>query len=92
MSKHTKGPWTYEPSDSNLAGAITAKTGWICDFDTDPSPENACLIAAAPELLEALERIHKHAKGFFLLNHTGIEFNQWFEQAQKAIAKAKGEE
>ena len=83
MSKHTKGPWTYEPSDSNLAGAITAKTGWICDFDTDPSPENACLIAAAPELLEALER-------FIGGDRTGVE-NIDYLFAVQAIAKAKGE-
>ena len=55
MSKHTKGPWEYLPGNGSECGAITSKTGWVCDFFDDPSPEDARLIAAAPELLEALE-------------------------------------
>jgi hypothetical protein len=53
-TQHTPGPWTYEPEEEGYAGAIVAETGWICDFDTDPSPANARLIAAAPDLLDAL--------------------------------------
>jgi len=54
MSSHTQGPWTYEPSDDENSGMIWAKTGFIVEFNENPSEANARLIAAAPDLLEAL--------------------------------------
>jgi hypothetical protein len=67
MSKHTPGPWQVGTTDSegNLAvelydsGPITALVLPMGeDFDSSHAPErdaNARLIAAAPELLEALQ-------------------------------------
>ncbi|MFN8996242.1 MAG: hypothetical protein ACK5X3_21605 [Pseudomonadota bacterium] len=50
--KHTPGPWkigAYESGQMAVDGANGEEvTGFI-------SPEDACLIAAAPELLEALQ-------------------------------------
>ena len=83
MTQYTPGPWTYEAEETGFAGAIVATTGWICDFDTDPSLANARLIAAAPDLLEALQAvIAEHEDGYGL---------KCVEQVKAAIAKATGE-
>lgn len=63
MSKHTPGPWTYYPEDN----IIVSKSGyrlldWIARstaVSIDERNANARLIAAAPELLEALQSVHK---------------------------------
>jgi hypothetical protein len=47
--------------------------------------EDACLIAAAPELLEALESLVQRVGG-------DEWFAEWAGMARAAIAKAKGEE
>jgi len=92
MSKHTPGPWEIEehyhfgyrwisgPEHSQLAQVV-----W-CMEDEDRSPEceaNAHLIAAAPELLEALEKV------FTVMNDdmpVGLR-----KVCYEAIAKARGE-
>jgi hypothetical protein len=82
MKQHTPGPWEFLPPDDGNCGAITAKTGWICDFAEEPSDANARLIAAAPDLLEALQHL--------MVAH-GEQLDYAFQQAQEAIAKATGE-
>lgn len=90
MSNHTPGLWEYLPAEACFCGAITTKTGWICEFLECPSPENARLIAAAPELLEALEQL-------VMINKIYSEDKEhdfaWAEMqnAKQVIAKAKGE-
>lgn len=95
MSKHTPGPWEIEehyhfsyrwvsgPKHSQLAQVV-----WCMEGD-DRSPEceaNAHLIAAAPELLEALENLLKvHEGEGGTQHHAG-------DMARAVIAKAKGEE
>jgi hypothetical protein len=68
MSKHTEGPWTV--GEVRHAGKYQLVqrhdlTGYICEvqapyfgnaIDTDTREANARLIAAAPQLLEALEQ------------------------------------
>lgn len=104
MSKDTKGPWfvTYsntveygecigvgintEPSETPIC--IVSKTEKVNSIDK----ENARLIAAAPELLEALEYA-------LPMLHTGDELPMSYYKdkpsvlgkALRAIAKAKGE-
>lgn len=95
MSKHTKGPWEVVRTDAGIivrtesakktrAGA--SRYAAIGGFDrSDPEQlaealANARLIAAAPELLEALKD---------LLEQTGID-GWWAEKARDAIAKATG--
>lgn len=70
-TKHTPGPWNVEPEWNPGEGfTITAPTarhridgerGCICNFAWSPFVDakeaNARLIAAAPELLEALQRL-----------------------------------
>lgn len=91
MNRHTEGPWHIVPKDAPLTG-----DGLVCDLDTlsirprdgvklGREQDDANLLAAAPELLEALE---------FALQQTGCDGDlcteDWHEEARKAIAKAKG--
>ena len=84
MSKHTEGPWETDCHFMVRAGST------IYTFKADRAPAgelraNANLIAAAPELLEALEgwlEIAEAKKQY--LGSTG-------DRVRAAIAKAKGE-
>lgn len=90
MSKHTPGPWFHHgPSGSeHTAGGFIKSSPernsgpLICSIygtDGQPNQANALLIAAAPDLLSALED---------LIDSRGMED---LEPARKAIAKARGE-
>lgn len=84
MSKHTPGPWktwTLSPdSDPECRLIVTTDDGEAEVCGIVPNPEDARLIAAAPELLELLER--------YVASDEGIEDNLTAE-ARAAIAKAK---
>jgi hypothetical protein len=86
---HTPGPWVVKNGTSILAGkSQVANTGFKMgdwpkeDYETERA--NARLIAAAPDLLAALEMVVNAAD-------TGWEISDgaWME-IQAAIAKAKG--
>jgi hypothetical protein len=94
---HTPGPWAVEPSWGEpgrmTLSAPTTQTahqerGLICSTDGTPFREqelaNARLIAAAPDLLSALQVIAADGKrdGWIPSYHYG--------EVQKAIAKAEG--
>lgn len=97
MSKHTPGPWAYSADFSDYdsihtdfrldAGDMEIIGGCgCCGSPTISSEADARLIAAAPELLEALEAF------------ISIDYRSWDANAQTkweaccaAIAKAKGE-
>ena len=103
-TKHTPGPWVYESEGKNnhLGKFCTEAGELICDFGHDipyegvpgnpPDFANAHLIAAAPDLLEALGEAvsaiewwqHEHG---CCHGATDDELNA----ARAAIAKAKGE-
>lgn len=101
MTKHTPGPWTREEGQRfrhDQSAGIKAADGLFVAtaldknrIDLDAEVEaNARLIAAAPELLDALksallelERINKNI--YVLVDHFVIE------EIRGAIAKAKGE-
>lgn len=83
MSAHTPGPWTLQPigdeTECNILGARRELVATVSDND-------ACLIAASPELLEALEAISKG------LTNGQKERGETLQSiARAAIAKAKGE-
>ena len=96
--KHTPGPWAYRPSNSGhfIAGA-GANSGYLaevrhCRTNQDVKAD-ARLIAAAPELLEALtdavidfDNWAAHED-----NYPHEHLVVWAEKARAAIAKAKGE-
>jgi hypothetical protein len=91
MSNHTKGPWRI---DGNYIAGTDAKTVAIignvdtCHFpvDEDEATPNAHLIAAAPEMLEALE----YARGIIAMKLG--ERSAHLNPLDAAITKAKGEQ
>jgi uncharacterized NAD-dependent epimerase/dehydratase family protein len=101
--KHTPGPWTALPEecDKPYVRIRGTRLGWrfkianVMNAGYDDPPEreveetraNAALIAAAPELLEALQEVFMI--GDRLVSDVyGYEFK---EKARAAIAKATGE-
>lgn len=106
--KHTAGPWVLgESSEGRHFRAVNAREHselatvvWVMeDYDAEGSPSPGCeanarLIAAAPELYEALtdalidfDNWAAHED-----NHQHEHLVAWAEKARAAIAKAKGEE
>ena len=89
--KHTPGPWVCQTQANGSSirhpvilsddGAV-ATAQW-CD-NTQKTNANARLIAAAPELLEALQAFVKYADD---VNDDSPEF----DRASAAIAKATGQ-
>lgn len=96
MSKHTPGPWKVVENGGRMVGVmkgrswVVYKSGNDCMM-TDELEANANLIAAAPDLLEALELL--------LLTRTQERHLQGLKPGESplhdrchaAIAKAKGE-
>ena len=83
---YTKGPWEIEKFDDWDKEILINGTSIIVDHDDVDQEEavaNANLIAAAPELLEALEETRKALIGY--------EFSDATRMASRAIKKAKGE-
>ena len=90
MNKHTPGPWIHTEDDDNYH-AVTAGCGYHVNSDDDGfeiagciSKANAMLIAAAPDLLDALSEIINDG-GKFVMTH------ELHRKARAAIAKARGE-
>lgn len=88
---HTKGPWLYNPEETHNHVHSDDITGSaICSFDMayvhrtqEEKEANGYLIAAAPELLEALENmVETLGEGF---KNTVLLI-----KAQAAIKKARG--
>ena len=92
MNKHTKGPWEIHTAQNGrtifqigpCAPEEYAGSAWL-----DVSMENARLIAAAPDLLEALERLIK-------LRDDGLSndyylFKDAIDAAREVAKKARGE-
>jgi len=101
MSKHTPGPWVVYEFVAGYDIRAPEAECWVTTA-SDPEAvwgsvlreEDACLIAAAPELLEALElALGSHNR--LLLSDPPKDawvFNGVEAKARVAIAKAKGEE
>jgi len=95
MTKHTPGPWKTEQSSRTdiyiISQSVEARNKWVataCNHEFHPTEENnkrnqynARLIAAAPDLLEALR---------FCAGTSYID--DAHRVAQQAIAKATGED
>lgn len=89
MSKHTAGPWriAHEGHDINIYPVSTepspAGTGAAIPIASDVREEDMYLIAAAPDLLAALENL--------LAETDELNYPERVAEAQAAIEKAKGE-
>lgn len=97
--KHTSGPWrTNGIGSTGYRIATAAKDGFSIipniAMTEDEREANANLIAAAPELLAALEQlaIHTGGKNFMTADlDEDITINRVLAAARNAIAKAEGE-
>jgi hypothetical protein len=92
MSKHTPGPWTQDKyGDVTDASGQTIRVEGVAltGRSTEESRANARLIAAAPELLEALQAMVKEF-GFDVVHPQGLVHDEphAIRSAIKAIAKA----
>ena len=92
--KYTPGPWTT--SHENLghfkleAGNVAIIDGCgCCDSPWLSSEADARLIAAAPDLLEALTEMEEHFRGY--QDDDGFS-KAMFKQVRAALAKATGEQ
>ena len=94
-AKHTPGPWEVTGTDTvqTADGFVVA---WGAHFDQDGKTEaNARLIAAAPEMLETLERFVRVVdlrRAEVGVVPTGIDVQRIEHYARAAIAKARGAE
>lgn len=89
MTKHSPGPWKIVVADgSRLAIRPNRALGYLCTLSDYPLCEqraDAKLIAAAPEMLEALKNLCGNETSF-------AKRKQFFEDALKVIAKAEDQE
>lgn len=84
MSKHTPGPWrVIETDDAVMIGPDQFMTATYIikasGFESSERRANAHLIAAAPEMLEALEDLRRF-----------VWSNSHLKALDELIAKAKG--
>ena len=85
--KHTAGPWRYSKAHNDIISmAPGVKSDVVAEYVLGVSLANARLIAAAPELLEALEEL------IAATQHLDQCHQATADKARAAIAKAKGEE
>ena len=91
MSAHTPGPWAAvrTPASGYFDWHVHAKSGpgrlMQIGIDTDNTEADARLIAAAPDLLAALERL----LACYSVSHSPDARQSCWDQARAAIAAAK---
>lgn len=109
MSKHTPGPWTMRLSDNATPFILHGGNAYLYDIDDLDhlicvmpakimrdfnSFANAKLIAAAPEMLDALNDApvpsKYHGARGFETNRFFADYEAWMEKRRDAIAKAEG--
>lgn len=96
--KHTPGPWViengYDGEGQCIVSTDTEYGDCVCitkslDQDFEGNEANARLIAAAPEMLEALETLSRQ----LVRLGTGVQahLQDELKRAQAALSKARGE-
>jgi hypothetical protein len=94
MSDHTPGPWGYEKycGTVRVFYDIGRGTRPICKLIGEDEEANAHLIAAAPELLEALQSLTLYVEQLETVVYAPDDAgtHESVENARAAIAKAKG--
>lgn len=99
-AKHTPGSWEIILSDDKLSNIIVGQDVSLTDYSNNDASTmiadnvfndaNARLIAAAPELLEALKDIVA-ASGYADADSSCVEINKSrIDAARAAISKAEG--
>jgi hypothetical protein len=111
MSKHTPGPWTFGDESNAGCEVMAGPVAIVLDrfarvrddgsfvISRDEMLSNANLIAAAPDLLSALEAVGEAFDGFYdvgpheafvFSEQTMLAVNEAFTKARSAIKKARG--
>jgi len=98
MSKHLPGPWTWKPSSDGKSIEIVSMLScaldpgvWV-DAAGEASEANARLVAAVPELLEALlNMIGMFDTPLARIRLSGLMYDEARESARAALQKARGE-
>ena len=87
---HTPGPWKCNPPDDQVVDLFTPEYFFIegpgADVHGHMTLADARLIAAAPDLLEALETVRRNMRKGVV----GEQARRGWAKADVAIAKAKG--
>ena len=98
-TKFTPGPWRYEYEDGYCGELIGANGGMICTFTDEPNEANANLIAAAPDLYEALKEVLLAERLGTRPPETAMQAEEKLDRikhavikAEAALAKARGEQ
>jgi hypothetical protein len=105
-TKHTPGPWsdvkhTFDADANHWTVEVHANSGFIFDLVRECEEEdeynehiaNARLIAAAPELLDALETLLEEFVNRMDVDYPGerlAQFQPEVKKAEAALRKAKG--
>lgn len=88
--KHTNGPWIHGELDGDVVCVWSPDIGTIATVNGEmvAHKSNAALIAAAPELLAALETL------LYKMGHAGCLVGREYEEqeARAVIAKARGKQ
>lgn len=100
---HTPGPWVVWTANEEI-GSVTTADGMIAiaqaqqtrrifkESDHDERRANARLIAAAPDLLAALQRLHDDTADYVRINNLGDPYqNKNMRDARDALVKARGQ-
>ena len=100
-TKHTPGPWkmgfnfTNEQAIIGKDGVVVADASWTggsgCELSID-NPADAKLIAAAPDLLDALQDLFGADMEHVLMGDGKDDQIEAIAKARAAIAKATGEQ
>lgn len=96
-TQHTPGPWKYSMSRNHISGYVLTKQNEgiakIVATQDKRIKSNLCLIAAAPELLEACKTMLGWLESHYTETmNIGSHFekNCMRHRAQQAITKAEG--
>jgi hypothetical protein len=98
-AKHTPGPWIWGDNYNGLFGAgpenevlsYAGYEGMWLSYEGERKA-NAALIAASPDLLQALQLLQDDIAEYARINNLGGFDNHVMKLARAAIAKATGEQ
>lgn len=82
MNDYTPGPWHVDTDSDDRWLGVWNENGCVAAIESNNAYADANLIAAAPDLYDALRDV--------LLNAGSAIDTEWLERAMTAIAKAEG--
>lgn len=91
QAKHTPGPWVWTPESESIHGYSPEGEALVVVYELNTNEADARLIAAAPELLEALILLEAEMVASGNANATDFGWPLAIQKTRAAIAKATGE-